>query len=191
MLYNAIEQLEQLNIPVSSEQRQVLREEERKYLNEEVMPLIKEEVKDLTEGLRCRFKIIIESTEDGDVSVRQVTDFQNPEEGRVYGDHKKKYILNVIFPDGSSVCQQKVSETLAEVVRRVGVDKVRSLNLQVVGHDFISADLHQRDKYRSAQLKVAEDLYVMTYCSTDVKLRIIKEISSRLQLGLKVEKVML
>lgn len=189
-LYSAIDQLVALELPISAEQRMAVHNEERRYINEELVPFIEEEVKELADELRCSFKLVIEADEEGNIHARQVYETSRTEDGRI-GERKKKFILRVLFPDGSVICQQKVSETLAEVVRRIGVDRVRNLNLQVLGHDLISDELHPNARYRSGQLPVGENLYVMTYCDSEAKLRIIKEMSAQLNLGLKVEKVML
>ena len=192
--YEAIEMLQNLGIPVSSEQYDTLRQLENEYLRDEVIPFIKEQLGPMVEKMKSRFQLdITYSTEDGlDVNLiergpTQEQLFKSSEPGR----RQKKYIIRVIFPDGRISCHKLVLETLLDVVRYAGAEKVRQMNINVLGDNFISTELSSNTRYRIGQKEVEPGLYVNTYTSTDTKLEQIKTINRTLNLGLKIEKVML
>ena len=45
--------------------------------------------------------------------------------------------IKVIFPDGTEICMPKVADTMVEVIRKIGFEKVRTLNIQMYGYPII------------------------------------------------------
>lgn len=191
--YEAIEMLQNLGIPVSSEQYDTLRQLENEYLRDEVIPFIKGELEPMVEKMKSRFQLdITYSSEDGlDINLIERSPTQEQLFNTTPGKRQKKYIIRVIFPDGQVSCHKLVLETLLDVVRYAGTEKVKQMNINVLGDNFISTELSSNTRYRIGQKEVEPGLYVNTYTSTETKLEQIKTINRTLNLGLKIEKVML
>lgn len=192
--YEALEILKSLGLPVSSDQMRGIAKMEREYLSEEVIPLLEGELLPLVEKMRTKFQLeVTYSAEDGlDVNLvdrvpKQETLFQNETESR----RQKKYNIRVTFPDKHVSYNKMVWETLMEVVRYAGPEKVRELEIIVMGGNLVSSELLENERYRVGQKEVKPGLYVNTYSSTDTKYEQIKKINRSLNLGLIVEKVML
>ena len=104
---------------------------------------------------------------------------------------QRKYIIRVKFPDNHVSCSKMVWETLVDVVRFAGVQRVKALNIYVMGDNLVSSELNANERYRVGQKEVEPGVYVCTYSSTDTKYEQIRKINRKLGLGLKIEKVML
>ena len=107
------------------------------------------------------------------------------------GPRQKKYILRIIFPNNHAVCHKIVGDTLCEVVKFAGPRRVQELGIYIMGVNLVSDTLHENDRYRVGQKEVAPGLYCCTYSNTETKLQQIKQINKELNLGLRIEKVML
>ena len=59
-----------------------------------------------------------------------------------------------------------------------------------MGDNLVSTELNPNERYRVGQKEVETGLYVCTYSSTDTKYEQIKTINRELNLGLKIEKVL-
>lgn len=92
--------------------------------------------------------------------------------------------IRVTFPDDCTIFNQFAANTLAESIEKLGVEKVKALNLIVNGHPLISSEKHNR----YGQIKVG-DYYVMTSTSTQVKKHLLKKIARALDVRLFVEVV--
>ena len=192
--YEAIEVLKSLGLPISSEQMKGIAKMEREYLSEEVIPLLEGELQSLVENMRNRFQLEVNYSADTGLDVnlidripKQETLFQSDVEPR----RQRKYIIRVTFPDKHISCNKMVWETLMDVVRYAGPEKVQELEIIVMGGNLVSSELLENERYRVGQKEVKPGLYVNTYSSTDTKYEQIKKINRSLNLGLIVEKVML
>lgn len=192
--YEAIEVLKSLGLPISSEQMKGIAKMEREYLSEEVIPLLEGELQSLVENMRIRFQLEVNYSADTGLDVnlidripKQETLFQSDVEPR----RQRKYIIRVTFPDKHISCNKMVWETLIDVVRYAGPEKVQELEIIVMGGNLVSSELLENERYRVGQKEVKPGLYVNTYSSTDTKYEQIKKINRSLNLGLIVEKVML
>ena len=58
-LYEAVDMLESLELPVSYEQRAAIAQIEKEYLRNEIIPLIKQELEPLIKNMRNRFSLSI------------------------------------------------------------------------------------------------------------------------------------
>lgn len=196
-MYEAIEMLEALGMPVSGEQLRAVTELEKEYLNNEVIPLIKQEIEPLVSKMRNKFCLELKYNKVDGLSVQvaeeksMVSLIQNTERNGRGGARQKKYILRVIFPDNHAVCHKIVADTLFEVVKFAGPRRVQELGMYVMGINLVSEELHDNERYRVGQKEVEPGLYVCTYSSTETKLEQIKQMNRRLNLGLQIEKVML
>ncbi|MBR1880595.1 MAG: hypothetical protein IJ804_07605 [Prevotella sp.] len=194
-LYEAVEMLEALGLPVSIEQRNAIDRMEKDYLQEEIIPLIKQELEPMVEKLRNQFNMKITYNKDLglDIKLSEPTK-QNPSlfpslEER--GARKKKFIIRVKFPDNRVSCQKIVSNTFTDVIKYAGAKNVERLGIMLLGDNIISSNLLENERYAAGQQEIEPGLYVSTYCDTDKKLEILKMINRELNLNLVIEKVML
>ncbi|MGL5317158.1 MAG: hypothetical protein ACRC9Q_00435, partial [Bacteroidales bacterium] len=104
--------------------------------------------------------------------------------------HKRKYSpkspktnLRVALPDGRVIKNRFAYETLLEVIRYAGIEKVKSLNLYQNG--ILLVDTKPDDYYN--QTEIVKGFYVITHSSTSAKKTMIERISSELNLHLVVE----
>lgn len=197
-MYEAIEMLEALGMPVSGEQLRAVTDMEQEYLNEEVIPLIKQELEPLVAKMRNKFCIEMKYNKETGLNVHIVEEkpienlFGQSERNVRSGTRLKKFILRVVFPDGHAIANRVVADTLCEVVKYAGAEKVRQLGITgIVGVNIVSNELLENDRYRIGQKEIEPGLYVSTYSDTKTKLEQIKEINRRLDLGLQIEKVLL
>ena len=193
--YEAVAMLEELGLPVSTEQKQAITIMERQYLREEVIPQITKEMEPLVEHMHNKFRLDVSYCKEKGLDI-QIVD-KKPVQGNLFSigseptRRQKKYIIRVVYPDGHAFCSKMVWETLVDVVKYAGAEKVRALNINIMGDNLVSPDLNPNERYRVGQKEVGNGLYVCTYSSTDTKYDEIRKINKDLDLGLRIEKVML
>lgn len=193
--YEALDTLQLLEIPISSEQRAIIKRLEQDYIRDEVMPLFEQELDHQVERLMNRFDMEVSYTKEGGIDISLIdrpkvvtqTLFANKLPTR----RQRKYIIRVQFPDNHISCRQHVWETLMDVIRYAGPENVQALNITIMGGNLVSRELHENERYRVGQKEVEPGLYVCTYSSTDTKYEQIKFINKRLNLGLQIAKQML
>ena len=95
--------------------------------------------------------------------------------------------IKVTFPDGEEIYLSKVADTMVEVIRKIGFEEVKSLNLQMYGVPIISNQKYKQEKYNWSD--AGSGIFVFTHSSTDKKLSQLNEINDGLGLRLKIEKV--
>jgi hypothetical protein len=90
--------------------------------------------------------------------------------------------IKVTFPDGVEICLPKVAETMVEVIRKIGFDEVKSLDIQMFGFPVVSDTKHRQDKYNWSD--AGHGVFVFTHSNTDKKLSQLNEINDALGLDL-------
>ncbi|MEA2077966.1 MAG: type I restriction enzyme HsdR N-terminal domain-containing protein [Candidatus Marinimicrobia bacterium] len=95
--------------------------------------------------------------------------------------------IKAIFPDGVEICLPKVADTMVEIIRKIGFDKVKSLDIQMYGFPIVSDKKHRQDKYNWSD--AGHGVFVFTHSNTDKKLSQLNEINDALSLDLLIEKV--
>lgn len=191
-MYEALDLLKQLGLTISPEQISTLKEAENKYVQEEIIPAVKASLEPLIEKLHCDFSLkVIYKNEEG-LTIEQYD--QKPRIAIQAQQRKRptsKYILKVTFPNGEVVSDRKVSNTLQKVVEYAGVERVAELDIPILGVQLVSKTKTDNPRYMAAQYDMGDGWYLMTCSTTDVKFEQIKFISSKLGLGLRLEKVLL
>ena len=192
--YKAVEMLNALGLPVSSEQLNAITVMEHEFLKENVIPQILKEMGPLVEHMQNRFMLEIRYNYEEGLNIQVV---ENNESEKNYSQttqtckRQRKYIIKVTFPDNRVSCNRFVWETLMDVVRYAGARKVMGLGIYIMGDNLVSSELNSNERYRVGQKEVEPGLYVCTYSSTETKLDQIQRINKELELGLIIEKEML
>lgn len=192
--YEALDLLQAIDIPISTEQKNIVAQLEKDYLREEVIPLFEQEMLPLVENMRNSFELEVTYSKDEglDITLVEHSKIQAQINGSDQPSRKqKKYIIRVIFPDNHVSCNKMVLETLLDVVRYAGPRNVQKLGINIMGGNLVSSELNENERYRIGQKEIEPGLYVCTYSSTDTKYDQIKTINRLLNLGLKIEKQML
>lgn len=101
--------------------------------------------------------------------------------------NRKKTILRVTRPDGSTIEDCKATVTLAKTILEIGVERVRSLNLSLDGMNLIL--LGENTLYPSQQYYLGDGYYLNTHSSTDRKKYHLEKMFNALALEWKVETV--
>lgn len=89
--------------------------------------------------------------------------------------------LTVVMEDGQEICHVRVSETFVEVIEKIGVERVKNLDLILNGIPLISTYKHPT--YSQTE---SGNYYITTHCNTTTKIERLKEIMRRLNLNFKV-----
>ena len=193
--YEAIELLKELELPISSEQFKAIKQMERQYLREEVIPQVSKEIEPLMDQMQNKFSLLVTCSHEKGLDI-QIMEKQTVQENQSSTTLKSpkgqaKFLIRVIFPDGHVSCNRVVWETLAEVVKFAGIDRVRGLGIMMFGDNFITKDMNSNEIYRSSQKYIGEGYYLTTCSPTDTKYDQIRKINIDLGLGLRIEKVLL
>lgn len=130
--YEAVEMLRALNLPVSKEQLNTIAEMERECLMEEVIPRIQNILNPIVNNMNTSFRIDINYTPEAGLVINTLDNnrpYCRSTEGTESG-HKSKTkigILKVTFPDGRVIENNKVCQTLVDVVEFIGFERVAQL----------------------------------------------------------------
>ena len=99
--------------------------------------------------------------------------------------NRKKTILRVTRPDGTTIEYRKATETLVETIQEIGVERVRNLNLSLDGMNLIL--IGKDSSYLTQQYYLGDGYYLNTHSSTERKKYHLEKIFSALELKWKVE----
>lgn len=93
--------------------------------------------------------------------------------------------IRVTLPDGKTIQEGRVSQTLVNVVEYAGAENVRSLEISINKDNLITNKV--APAYENSVKSVGNGLFVHTNSSTQTKFAQIQQISDDLKLGLLVE----
>lgn len=194
--YKAVEMLKALDLPVSNEQIRAIAMMERQYLREEVIPKVTEEMTPLVEMMHNKFRLEVTYNHESGLDIqvvdkKPVQESLFPSMASKTSRKEKKWIIRIVYPDGHAFCSKVVWETLADVVKFAGIERVRDIGIMMFGENFVSQNPHPDERYRKAQKEVGQGYSIMTCSPTYMKYDQIKRINKELNLGLRIEKVML
>ncbi len=89
--------------------------------------------------------------------------------------------LTVIMEDGQEICHSRVSETFVKVIEKIGVEKVKTLDIIINAIPLI--DTYQHPIYSQTK---SSNYYITTHSSTNTKIERLNEIKRRLNLNFKI-----
>lgn len=103
------------------------------------------------------------------------------------GEKTAKTCLCVTFPNGTIICHPKSADTMADVIDKIGPEKVAELGIRMSGRPLVSKEKYEM--YERGQHEISKGWFVTTHSSTTEKVRRLKQISAALGINLKVEEV--
>ncbi len=205
-LYQSISNLKELGLPLHEETLKAVDNLEEELIKNEIIPRLSDSIEPIITQIQRPIVLVVDYVPGEDLSVRMTRKRVITEEGETKqyslapkGKEREKKTdktitsspksawtgLMVTFPDGKVINNRYAYETLIEVVEKIGIKKVESLELKHVGLDFISKT--KDDFYNQHELKGG--YLILTHTATIKKKQQLEEISERLNLGLKVEVV--
>lgn len=197
--YEALNVLESIGLPISSEQKKVVNELETTYIKEELIPRMQEQLQPLFSDMRTDVCLVVEHKHGEGLQIRlaekrsmlNTSPSRNTHLGINDSAFKrrkpaKKTKLKVTFPDGTVSCKTPAFLTLLDVIRYAGVENVKRLGIQCMGMNIISSEKYEDPRYEASQKEIEPGVFVGTYSDTSDKCRWIETISKACNLGLKV-----
>lgn len=205
-LYQAMETLASEGLELSAEQEAQLRKAEEEIIQKEILPVLTEKIEPVLNQIERELVLVVDYTPKQPLKVslsrkRNIADVlsdaveikPDPQiEHRTFGPRStpkgeiaSKTILSVTMPDGRIIRHPKAKDTFIEVIKTIGVDKVRPLGLKFCKIPIIS---NTRDsKYGKAQHSIGGGWLVLTHSSTQDKKKLLDKIANALHLNIKVK----
>ena len=203
-LYNSIQTLKELGAKLPDELIAQTDKLEEELIRNEIIPVLTEAIELIISQIQRELVLVVDYIPNESLAVRMsrkrnIAELSEAKElkpdepvehntgniTRKMHVKKAKTNLKVIFPDGRQVENRFAYETLVEIVKFAGIERVRQLGIIQCGIPLVSNVID--DYYGMAQREVGKGLYVITHSSTQSKKQQIEEISKALKLGLKVE----
>ncbi len=197
--YEALNVLESIGVPISSEQKKVVSELETTYIREELIPRMQEQLQPLFSDMRTDVCLVVEYKRGEDLQIRLTEKRSIQAASPSRNDHSsggastftrrkpgKKTKLKVTFPDGTVSCKSPAFLTLLGVIKYAGVEEVKILDIQCMGMNIISSEKNDDPRYAASQKEIEPGVFVGTYSDTSDKYKWIERINTEYNLGLKV-----
>lgn len=201
-LYSTIKNLKELGLELGEDLLKQTNELEQEIIKKEILPVISEKIEPIIGQIQRELVLVVDYVPNEPLSVRlsrkrnfsaemeTIEIVPDPQVEHNIGTIKRnatrkssKTNLRVTFPDGKVVENRFAYETLYEVVKLAGTEKVRALGIVQCGVPLVSNTL---DNFYN-QKEIGKGLYLITHSSTVQKRQQIERISEALKLGLKVE----
>ena len=93
--------------------------------------------------------------------------------------------IRVIFPDGTVICHKKVTLTMVDTLRHIGVERFTDIDLMVGDQRWVTTDVPQR--YKDWNEPITDGWFLITQSTTEQKFMQLKDINIKLNLDLKIE----
>lgn len=206
-LYASIKGLQELGLPLNDETLKAADDLEEQLIKTEILPAMSKDIEPRLSQIQRELVLVVEYKPGTPISVAlsrktniaelldaKILEQEPQAEHKEGKKHEKpieringKTVLRVTFPDGTVIADKKAKITFAEVIKRIGLLKVRNLGISFCHVPIVSNTLDK--KYGQAQIPVGDGLYVMTHSSTHDKKKQLDKISQVLNLKLLVEEI--
>lgn len=205
-LYQAMETLVSEGLELSPEQETQLRKAEEEIIQKEILPVLTEKIEPVLNQIERELVLVVDYIPQKPLKVslsrkRNLAEVlsdaveikADPEvQHRTFGPQKtpkdekaSKTILSVTMPNGRVIKHHKAKDTFIEVIKEIGVERVRRLGVTFCKVPIIS---NTRDsKYGRAQHPIGGGWLVLTHSSTYDKKKMLDNIARKLHIPLNVE----
>lgn len=204
-LYQALETLQNEGLELSPEQESKLRKAEEEIIQKEILPVLSERIEPVLSQIEREIVLVVDYVPGNPLRVslsrrRNVSEvlsdaveiLPDPQvDHTTYGPRRSsskkagKTLLRVTMNDGTIVSHDSAKDTFVEVIRRIGVERVRTLNIKFCKVPLVS---NTRDsKYGKAQVEVDGSWLILTHSATTHKKSMLEQIAQRLNLDMLVE----
>lgn len=203
-LYQSIANLKELGLPLHEETLKAVDNLEEELIKNEIIPRLSESIEAIITQIQRPIVLVVDYIPNESLSVRLtrkrvITDETETKQYSLAPKSKDKEKktdktitsapkssktgLAVTFHDGTVISNRYAYETLIDVVKRVGINKIENLQIKHLGLNLISKI--KDDFYNQHEL--SGGYLIVTHSATVKKKQQLDEISERLKLGLKVE----
>ena len=209
-LYKAMETLRKEGLPVNEDLEQKANELEEDIIKKEILPVLTKTIEPALQPVKRELVLVVDYIPGKPLSVHlsrkrnfaaEIPDAKeivlDPEvlhgQWKVHSEDKIKHgparDMSVFFPDGTVIAEKTAVETLVNVVKKIGVAKVRQVvedyKLKFCKVPVIS---NRRDaKYGRSQKDLGGGWLLITHSNNPMKKAFVEKVSEVLNLGIKVE----
>lgn len=205
-LYQAMATLKNEGLELSLEQEAQLRKAEEEIIQKEILPVLTESIEPVLSQIERELVLVVDYLPGEPLKVslsrkRNISEVltdaveikPDPQVmHKSFGPQKAtkqdiapKTLLRVTMPDGIVIERKSAKDTFIDVIKIIGVNKVRPLGLKFCRVPIIS---NTRDaKYGKAQFDVGGGWLILTHSSTADKKKQLDKIAKSLSLNIKVE----
>lgn len=208
-LYQTMENLKELGLSINEDLIQEANELEEEIIKKEILPVLSKTIEPALQPVKRELVLVVDYVPEQPLSVHlsrkrnfaaELSDAKemvlDPEvthrnrnsssEGKIERGPARD--MTVVFPDGTVIAEKTAAETMAAVVQKIGVTKVRKVveeyNLKFCKVPVIS---NRRDaKYGKSQRDLGGGWLLITHSNNPMKKAFIERISEILHLGIKV-----
>ena len=203
-LYKAMETLRKEGLPVDENLERKANELEEEIIKKEILPVLSKTIEPALQPVQRELVLVVDYVPGKPLSVhlsrkRNFTaeidakeilpdpEVEHKEIGKTGPKVVKQPVtrLKIIFADGTVIQERNAAETFVAFVRKVGVERVRSLGLKQCKIPLVSNTIDK--KYGDKQKPLGNEWYLMTNTSTQSKLKDIEAIAKAFDIKVKVD----
>lgn len=208
-LYQTMANLKDLGLKINDDLIEEVNKLEEDIIKKEILPVLTERIKPALSQVERELVLVVDYVPNEPISVRlsRKRNFASviPDAKILEIDPKVEHVnrspnsikvhragathLFVEFPDGTIISENKATETLVGVVKKIGVMRVREL-VEKYGLTFSGVPVvsNRRDsKYGKSQKDLGHGWLLCTHCNNKTKMEFLKILSQKLRLGLKIQ----
>lgn len=211
-LYQSIETLKKLGVPINDEQLKSLDSFEEDLIKNEVLPALSQDIAPRLNPIKRDLVLVVEYHPGQPISVAlsrkvKIRDFvgakaltpvsvpvSNPVKQAAVPDNSgpSKHIenftkgLKVSFPDGTVIWWKSAIDTYIETIKHIGYERVAALNINHGGFNAVSRTKRPTEPGRIWQHE-SDGWYIYSNISNRQKIDDLKYISEKLGLRLRIE----
>ena len=208
-LYQTMANLKELGLKINDDLIDEVNKLEEEIIKREILPVLTEKIEPALSPVERELVLVVDYVPNQPISVRisrkrnivaEIPDakiieldpeVEHTERSQTFAviTRGKATKLTVKFPDGTIIKEPKASDTLVKVVKKIGVEKVRSVvekeNLVFCHVPVIS---NRRDsKYGSSQKDLGSGWLLITHSNNRMKKSFLDKVSEKLNLRLIVK----
>lgn len=203
-LYEAMETLRKEGLPVNEDLERKANELEEEIIKKEILPVLSKTIEPALKPVQRELVLVVDYVPGKPLSVhlsrkRNFTaeidakeilpdpEVDHKEIGKTGPKVVKQPVtrLKITFADGTVLQERNAAETFVAFVRKVGVERVRSLGLKQSKIPLVSNTIDK--KYGDKQKPLGNGWYLMTNTSTKSKLKDIEYIAKAFNIRIKVD----
>lgn len=203
-LYKAMETLRKEGLPVDENLERKANELEEEIIKKEILPVLSKTIEPALQPVQRELVLVVDYVPGKPLSVhlsrkRNFTaeidakeilpdpEVEHKEIGKTGPKVVKQPVtrLKIIFADGTVIQERNAAETFVAFVRKVRVERVRSLGLKQCKIPLVSNTIDK--KYGDKQKPLGNGWYLMTNTSTQSKLKDIEAIAKAFDIKVKVD----
>lgn len=203
-LYNTMDSLKKLNLPIDDKLLQAVDELEEQIIKTEVLPAITKDIEPRLRQIKRKLVLVVDYDPDEGlnlklsrkVNISKLIEGKNINENSTQASpHKEihRYSSNkseskglvVTYRDGTEVCERTAIDTFIKVLRHIGLSRVKNIGIMHSGYNLVDTKKHPDTTNAIWQHKV-DGYYVFCVLSNRQKMNDLKIISDYFQLGMTV-----